>query len=497
MGVDTQALTMQMNPCYGLINNRTMQECLYRSAVIFGRFLQNRISNLHSQQIPLSREGANIVIEKLRRIQPRSKIKKLEKIRDQIPWELVEGSGFSVVPHSGTLVFIKNEGYPSGVKPPRLIAFPQEGEKLIMSMAFYHIMYPLFSSGYCTKEIPEHERPRRIEERLGELPINYCTDYTSWECVPNKMIMQLGEHLVEKMLVDPAYYFIFDFIERGGTLSSKSGVKIRTSAVQYSGRYTTSLSNTIRNKLMMDAVSMYLGISYRGVFEGDDGLTSWPENMSVPQLQDALGRLGVVAEVKQVEARGSAGYCSTYWNEKYELIYDPIKVVATFPFSTSQLSSSPKNAKPLIAAKAMSLAYRAPGCPIAWAIARRYIQPEGIMETRNEYERRWFSRFSERRNRYKASKHQRNAQSSMKVIFKRWDLIRPPTPEQRRFFMEIFNIEPADQRLAEKHILEDDGFTITLVSLLEGAQVATGNNIQELLNIYNYMRYAHAGVRIL
>lgn len=489
MAVDTQRLSQLECSDNGLINNAFMQDCLKKAADNLALFLQSRIERLKSSPIPLTRAGAIDVINKLRRVQPRAKINKLLKIVDEIPWDSV--NNFKVVPKSNTQVFIKNEGYPSGSKPPRLIAFPQEGEKLIMSMAFYHIMYPLFSSGYCTKEIPEHLRPRVIEKRLGDLPKRFVADYTSFECVPNKLMMQLGEHRVLRQLVSSEYQFVFDYIERGGTLRAKNGFTIHTSAVQYSGRYTTSLSNTIRNKLLMDAVALYMGLrldQYRGVFEGDDSITAWPDCVEQSHIESALGKLGVTAEIHQVESFGEAGYCSTYWNDENEIICDPVKVLATFPFSSSQLSNSPKNALPLLSAKAMSLAFRAPGCPIIWSICQRYIQKEGLLETRNEYERRWYAQFTNRANLRRASGRRRRAESSMRVTFNRWDLIKEPTSRQRMLFEKVFGIDEVNQRAAEYHILHDDGFHETLFACVSASQVKTGVDIEELKQIYNHMR---------
>lgn len=482
MAVDTQALTILRDARNGLLNNVRMQYCFMQAADRFAGYLESRIQRFHSQQVPLCRSGALFVIEQLRKTQPRAKIQKLLQIVDKIPWGIVSGSGMSVVPKSGTQVFIKNEGYPSGNKPPRLIAFPQEGEKLLMSMAFFHIMHPLFSSPYCTKEIDEHARPKFIERRLGDLPHRFVADYTSFECVPNKFLMQLGEHRVLRRLVSPEYSFLFDLIERGGTLRAKSGFSIRTPAVQFSGRYTTSMSNTIRNKLLLDACAIYMGIQdYRAVYEGDDSLSAWPETVTVDRLTRALGRLGVEAEIAQIEKYGEAGYCSTYWNDEFEVICDPIKVIATFPFSNSQLANSQKNARPLLAAKAMSLAYRAPGCPIVWAIARKYISSIGLMETRNEYERRWFRSFSSFHSNKKYSSKKR---STLFVHFDRWDLIREPTSQQRQMFEKIFGVSAPNQRMCEKQILEYDGFSETLFSALEPAQAKLGVNLDELRAIY-------------
>lgn len=485
MAVDTQAMMIEKDPGNGLHNNKRMQRCLKQAADTLAAYLAQRIERFHSQQIPLSREGALLVIEKLRASQPKSKIKKLLDIVDKIDWTALEMSN---VPHSGTKVFIKNEGYPGKDKPPRLIAFPQEGEKLLMSMAFYHVMHPLFSSPYCTKEIPEHQRPHTIERRLNELPNRYVADYTSFECVPDKLMMKLGEHRVLKQLVAPEYHFLFDWIERGGKLTARNGVTIRTTAVQYSGRYTTSLCNTIRNKLLLDSVALYLGLGleeYRAVYEGDDSLSAWPAEITQEMISSALGRLGVAAEIMKVEEIGTAGYCSMYWNQNYELVCDPVKVLATFPFSCSQLSHSPQNTEGLLAAKAMSLAYRAPGCPIVSALVQRYIRPSGYMETRNEYERRWFREFSNIRR----DKRKNATMNKLKVTFDRWDLVRKPTTEQRLMFYRIFNIPPVDQITAERNILYGDGLNQTVIDCLRGAESVLDVSLDDLQGIYYTMLF--------
>lgn len=346
----------------------------------------------------------------------------------------------------------------------------------------------MFSSAYCTKEIPEHYRPRAIEKRLEGLPIKFVADYTSFECVPNRLMMRLGEHRVYRQLLPREYHFLLDVIEKGGVLRANNGFEIRTPAVQYSGRYTTSLSNTIRNKLLMDSVAEYIGVgvdNYRGVYEGDDSLTAWPAGVTQDQITAALGKLGVAAEMAQYEKIGQAGYCSMYWNDNYELICDPLKVVATFPFTTSACASREANIPALAAAKAMSLAYRSPGCPIVSAVVRRYIQCEGLMDTRNEYEKKWFRQFTKIDY---SGQHRTRRQSTLRIRFDRWDLVREPSNEQRLLFWEIFGIDPQDQLIAERKILEDDGFTETMLLCLEGAQEKCGVNIQALKGVYWEMR---------
>lgn len=479
-GVDTQALTQLHNPNYGLANNKRMQDCLAASADKLAQELRNRMERRCSHPIPLSYKGACYVIDRLSKTQPKQKIMKLRKIAKEIPWNDLQGHGLKIVRKSQTTVFIKNEAYPGKNKPPRMIFFPQEGEKLLMSMAFFPLMHPMFSSVYCTKEIPEHFRPKAIEHRLRDLPNKFVADYTSFECVPNRQIMRLGEHRVYRQLIPREYWFLLDKIESGGYLSARNGIRIKTPAVQYSGRYNTSLSNTIRNKLLMDSVARFLGVEYRGVFEGDDSLTGWPSFVSQDKIEDALGRLGVAVEMQKYDKIGAAGYCSMYWNDNYELVCDPIKVLAMFPFSNSQLAHQQYNYKPLLAAKAMSLAYRAPGCPIVSALVRRYIDTEGYMETRNLYERKWYSQFST----FVRTSHRKG----LKINFTRWDLLREPSMDQRLFFQEIFNIDPVDQINIEKRLLTDRGISVTVAKLLEPAQVKCGVIMDELIGVYTEMR---------
>lgn len=480
-GVDTQALTQLRDPTNGLANNYRMQCCLRQAADQLARELSYRMEKSGARPIPLTYEGACYVIDRLAKTQPKQKIIKLRQIAKEIPWEALHGHGLKVVKKSQTTIFIKNEAYPGKDKPPRMIFFPQEGEKLLMSMCFYPLMHAMFSSKYCTKEIPEHFRPKAIEFRLQDYPKKFVADYTSFECVPNRMIMRLGEHRVYRHLIPREYWFLLDKIESGGTLRARNGVTIKTPAVQFSGRYNTSLSNTIRNKLLMDSVSLYIGQPYKGVFEGDDSLTSWPKCVSQADIEVALGKLGVAVDMAQYEKIGSAGYCSMYWNDNYELVCDPIKVLATFPFSNSQLATQTYNYEPLLSAKAMSLAFRAPGCPIVSAVVRRYIGAHGYMETRNEYERRWFAQFTrvERR-----SNHKRG----MNVNFTRWDLVKEPTMSQRLFFEDIFNISPTDQAIIEHKLLTEDGISVTVAKLLEPAQNKCGVIMDHLIGVYHEMR---------
>jgi len=234
----------------------------------------------------------------------------------------------------------------------------------------------------------------------------------------------------------------------------------------------------------MDTVAKSLGLrrgQYRGVFEGDDSLTAWPSHVTLDAIQRQLGLIGVAADMERYSELGKAGYCSMYWNQNKELICDPIKVLATFPYSNSQLASNYDNYRGLLGAKAMSLAFRAPGCPIVSAVARRYISYEGIMETRNEYERRWYNQFTHVE---RTSRHRKG----MKVQFSRWDLLKEPSVEQRLLFWEVFGIDVPDQREAERRILTEDGFSITLWKIMESAQRKCGVNIEQLQHIYQEMR---------
>lgn len=466
----------------GIEQNRDMQRILKHQADILASYLRSRLERFGREPVPLTREGAQIVIDQLKKTQGRAKIKRLEAVADMIDWNAVANGGLDKCPKNRASIFIKAEGYPSGTKPPRLIVNPEEGEKLIMSMAFYHVMHPMFSSPYCTKEIPEHDRPLKIEERLGSGK-KFVADYTSFECVPNKTIMRLGEHRVLRKLIPSEYHFVFPWIERGGTLTARNGIKIKTPAVQYSGRYTTSLCNTIRNKLLMDSVAEYLHADYRGVFEGDDSLTCWYSDVEKSQITEALGKLGVAAEIEEVEQFGEAGYCSMYWNQDFELVCEPLKVLATFPFSQSSLAAKPENNELLLSSKAMSLAYRSPGCPIIWAIAKRYIREVGLMETRNDYERRWFSEFATI-----TKARQQSHKQTEKVTFKMWDLVRPPTNTQREMYAKIFKIDIPSQIAAEDEILRSEGFSELLFEYLRPAQAKSGLNIDEAKQIYWDMR---------
>lgn len=484
MGVDTQKLVQLSDPTAGYVNNPNMLCYLNQAADRLKVELQERMRKADLRQVEMSYAGAKFIINKLRGSQPRSKLTKLRKIAKRIPWDMLGERGFKCVRKSNTLIFIKRESYPAGNKAPRLISFPQEGEKLILTMAFYPVLHPLFSSRYASKEVPEEFRPKVIENRLT-MPgcRKFVADYTSWECVPTKEIMQAGEHRVLRGLIPESYHFVFPWIEKGGVLRHKSGVKMKISAVQYSGRYTTSLSNTIRNKLMMDAVALYYKTDYRGVFEGDDSLTTWPNDITIDKVQFALSRIGVVAEMAEVPELGYGGYCSTYWNKDKEIVVEPVKCLCNFQVSRSALGATPKNIPMLLSAKAMSLAYRAPGCPVIYALVKKYINEYGLLDSKNLWERDRTKSFAK----MVRDQSRTVGQGSVKVRFERWDLIREPTLKQRLMFYEIFHLNPHDQERVEELIMTEFGFSPLLLKILTPCVARNGLTLEELMRNYQYM----------
>lgn len=206
----------------------------------------------------------------------------------------------------------------------------------------------------------------------------------------------------------------------------------------------------------MDVVCDLTDNHYAGVFEGDDSLTRW-SHMDVQLMEKSLARLGVATECEIVDTPGSAGYCSTYWSDDYDIVCEPVKVLCQFPFSDSKLALKVENHEGLLSAKAMSLAYRAPGCPIIHALAKKYIRTEGIYDTSNIYEQHWMSQFSEKLS---------SKANVTKCAFKKEELLREPTPKQRELFERTFQITPQEQMIIEDLIQKHDGLHDSIFEVL-------------------------------
>jgi len=266
--------------------------------------------------------------------------------------------------------FIKDECYPT-YKHARAINSRTDEFKCAVGPIFKLISDQLFSLPWFIKKIPIDQRPDYIIDLLYRVGAIYVTtDYTSFEAhfdpqMMDDCEMELIRFMVSKLpegdafiaLVAKAKYLCPNLI-----LFKNFSIEIK--GKRMSGEMDTSLSNGFSNLMFMLYLCEQNGnTSVKGVIEGDDGLFV----MLGPELETAMFEsFGLSVKMIKFNDINHASFCGMVFdlNEKTN-VTDPIQELVSFGWTTARYARSKEHVhKALIRAKALSLAYQYPSCPI-------------------------------------------------------------------------------------------------------------------------------------
>jgi hypothetical protein len=137
-----------------------------------------------------------------------------------------------------------------------------------------------------------------------------------------------------------------------------------------SGEMCTSLGNGFSNLMFMLFVLKDAGCyNVNGVVEGDDGLFVF--DGPIPTSLN-FADIGLNIKLIVVDDLAKASFCGLVFDTTDLInIADPMKILAQTGFSTQQyVFSKSKVLRGLLKAKAFSLAYQYPGCPIISSFSR-------------------------------------------------------------------------------------------------------------------------------
>jgi hypothetical protein len=143
---------------------------------------------------------------------------------------------------------------------------------------------------------------------------------------------------------------------------------VKVKGVRMSGEMCTSLGNGFANLMNTLFLVSERGGKCVGVVEGDDGLFA----TNVKLTCEDYSKLGFDIKIEEVPHYRLASFCGIVSSVKGNPLADPRKVLLTFGWTHSPMMSS-KNARGLLRAKALSLLYEHPNCPILTELAMRYI----------------------------------------------------------------------------------------------------------------------------
>jgi len=159
----------------------------------------------------------------------------------------------------------------------------------------------------------------------------------------------------------------------GTNLCQSPLVSFEVRGCRMSGDMCTSLGNGFTNLMVMLFLARENGSTVRGFVEGDDGLFTIKGEVPTLQQYAALGfnvKLSMESEINM------ASFCGqVYGRQSREIVVDPVYECLNIGWTTAdQRHGKPLVLRRLLRAKAISLAYYCPRCPIVQSLTRAILR---------------------------------------------------------------------------------------------------------------------------
>lgn len=275
--------------------------------------------------------------------------------------------------------FMKDESYPTW-KHARAINSRSDEFKALVGPIFQAISDKLFALPWFIKKIPINERPQYIIDHLLRTAEYYVTsDYTSFEAHFTKELQEdcellFHQYMVKNIAEGDAWLKLIKMAKTGMNVLEFKNFIIELEAKRMSGEMDTSLSNGFSNLLFMLFLMFKAGCTnVKGVIEGDDGLFVCTGNPPNPELFE---QFGLTIKMEKTNDLNHASFCGMVFDlDDRTNVTNPIEELVSFGWTTAQYArSKPSVHMNLIRAKALSLAYQYPACPILTKLAYKMCQ---------------------------------------------------------------------------------------------------------------------------
>lgn len=326
--------------------------------------------------------------------------------------------------------FVKTESYDE-YKHARLINSRTDAFKVFagpLAKAMEDIVYDLEGDVQFIKHVPMSERPERIKALRQPGWYYYGTDYSSFECSFDRCKMDALEiPLYWTMLENyPPERAKFVRTIRGvNKMRTRTGIKAQCQARRMSGEMVTSLGNGWSNREVIRYIVWKKGGMVRGYVEGDDGIFATNVKLEAQDFE----RLGFKIKLVEVDDPCKASFCGMIFAESGEIVRDPRHFLNKFGWTHSFITAGKPIMQGLLRAKALSVLYETPQCPIIGAIAH-----EALRLTRDAVPR-WVEDYG----------HPRPPDEFRAPVFE-------PALATRLLFEEIYGVSIASQLMLEQDI---------------------------------------------
>jgi hypothetical protein len=268
---------------------------------------------------------------------------------------------------------VKREFYPE-YKYCRLINSRIDGFKRFCGPYFKIMESIVYSLPWFIKHIPVCDRPSYIMEHIQRDGCVYiCSDHTAFESHFVPMVMELFEMQLYKFLLIN-FPGVYDVIHRALCGVNKcyfsDGVSCELNGVRMSGDMCTSLGNGFTNLMVMMFMLHDKDLQFNGVVEGDDGLFGVYAPYELLPTCDDFKNIGMDLKLELRDSVSTSDFCGLVFDPVLQHnLCDPAEALCRFGWSFSELRFM-NDTRPLVRAKAISLAYECPNCPILNSLAR-------------------------------------------------------------------------------------------------------------------------------
>lgn len=350
-------------------------------------------------------------------------------------WEALRGGRPTARQCSSIASFIKVENYPA-FKHARWINSRSDAFKAYAACYFKPIENLVFSLPWFIKHTPVPDRPAKIVGLRKAGRRFFATDFKAFESHFTHQIMQACEiRLYERCL---AYSTEGRFLSSAlcGTrdpswlnnhLKTRLGTRAQVRARRMSGDLVTSLGNGFTNLMLAlyqaECKTGNWERSIEGYVEGDDGIFACSFEMDAAWYED----MGFTIVIEEHADPRRASFCGMVFDDS--IIRDPRSFLLSFGWTSSFLGGGEKLHWSLLRAKALSVTYETPDCPVVAAMAHK------ALELTRGYLPRWVDDGYHERPR--DEKHVRAPS---------------PSPATRRLFAEMYGIDEGLQLQLEAAI---------------------------------------------
>jgi hypothetical protein len=273
--------------------------------------------------------------------------------------------------------FIKREGYPIVGKGPRGIYERHNKSKLFLGPIIKKIeklVYP--NLDHFIKHVPVKERPAFLKEELDVAGNKYwVTDYTAYESSFIRQVKDVCEfelyrhclkHHPERLRI------LLDILGSKNIITNKHW-RFELDSCRMSGEMDTSLANGYANVCFLLFLLDRQGIKLKLRSEGDDSLSSAPLHAELHA--EMLADLGIVLTMETKECFSEGSFCGLMaCPDALDNMTDPVKAIIKFGWTYSKLHAGKAKMEELLRAKALSLGFEYPRCPILWALSKQILK---------------------------------------------------------------------------------------------------------------------------